>query len=412
MYLENLDRSLIIIEIYQLFLFALILLFYGYKKTTSKKILAVFFLDAGIYYLALGMYYLGNYQITVLLYHFFVPAILALYPLFYLYVKSLTNQNFSLDSRKLFHFLPSLLFFLINTPVFVMLSPEQSKWFVIYGFTETGTGLLLQLVTKIYYLWNFVVFPLQIIFYTYLIIKKIREHKNLIKELFSNLQKKQLNWLIWCITLFFALLVINNALLQTEALDDIIIRVGYNISMIAITAFLGFAGLRQIDIYKEIADEEINHIDNKDIILADQNENEIHQQNNITKKGRNNKYVTSSLSEKEKEEIVSVLEYIMLTKKLFLNPDLKMTDIVSEISLPRKQISQVINENLNDNFYNYINRYRIEESKRLLENIKFDRFSIEGIAKQSGFNSRSSFYAAFKNETGITPSQFQHLCKT
>jgi len=89
-----------------------------------------------------------------------------------------------------------------------------------------------------------------------------------------------------------------------------------------------------------------------------------------------------------------------------------MTDIVSEISLPRKQISQVINENLNDNFYNYINRYRIEESKRLLENIKFDRFSIEGIAKQSGFNSRSSFYAAFKNETGITPSQFQHLCKT
>jgi AraC-like DNA-binding protein len=146
--------------------------------------------------------------------------------------------------------------------------------------------------------------------------------------------------------------------------------------------------------------------------LADQNENEIHQQNNITKKGCNNKYVTSSLSEKEKEEIVSVLEYIMLTKKMFLNPDLKMTDIVSEISLPRKQISQVINENLNDNFYNYINRYRIEESKRLLENIKFDRFSIEGIAKQSGFNSRSSFYAAFKNETGITPSQFQHLCKT
>ena len=196
MYLENLDRSLIIIEIYQLFLFALILLFYGYKKTTSKKILAVFFLDAGIYYLALGMYYLGNYQITVLLYHFFVPAILALYPLFYLYVKSLTNQNFSLDSRKLFHFLPSLLFFLINTPVFVMLSPEQSKWFVIYGFTETGTGFLLQLVTKIYYLWNFVVFPLQIIFYTYLIIKKIREHKNLIKELFSNLQKKQLNWMM------------------------------------------------------------------------------------------------------------------------------------------------------------------------------------------------------------------------
>jgi len=225
MNLENIDRNLITIGIYQLLLFTFLLFFYGRSKPTSKKILAVFFLDAWIYYLVLGMYYLGDYQATILLYHLFVPAVLALCPLFYLYVKSLTNENFSFDGRKLLHFLPALIFFMINTPVFLMLTPEQSKWFIIYGFAETGSGQMVKLCTYIYYLWNFGVFALQIVFYLYLVIKEILQHKKKIREVFSNLQKKKLNWLIWCTGLFFALLVINNTLLQTDAVDAIIVRI-------------------------------------------------------------------------------------------------------------------------------------------------------------------------------------------
>ena len=408
MYLEDIDRYLIIIGIYQLLLFAILLLFYGSSKSTSKKILVIFFLDAWIYYLTLGVYYLGNYQVTILLYHLFVPAVLALCPIFYFYVKSLTYQNFSFDSRQLIHFLPSLIIFLINTPIFAMLSPQQSKWFIIYGFTNIGSGQLLEFTTYIYYFWNFGIFAIQIVFYGYLIRKEILCHKREIKEIFSNLQKKKLNWLIWCIALFFALLIINNILLQTDAVDDIIIRIGYNIAMIVITAFLGLAGLRQIDIYKEIIDADANHVEESKSKQKNQSHNEIPKQVSlIIKKCSNNKYVSSQLSEIEKKKIIDILEYTMQTKKLYLNPDIKMTDVAREISIPRKQISQAINENLDDNFYNYISRYRIEESKRLFENGKYNRFSIEGIAHQSGFNSRSSFYTAFKQVTGITPNQYR-----
>ncbi len=407
MYLEDIDKYLIIIGIYQLLLFALLLLFYGHLKSTSKRLHSIFFLNVWIYYLTLGMYYMGNYKSAILLYFLFVPAVLALLPIFYLYVKSLTNQNFSFDNRQLIHFLPSLIVFLINTMVFAMLTPPQSRWFIIYGFTEIGNDFTLKFTTYIYYLWNYGVFPIQIVFYSYLIRKEIICHKKEIKEMFSNLQQKKLNWLIWCIALFFTLLVINNMLLQTDAVDDIIIRIGYNIAMIIITAFLGFAGLRQIDIYKEISNVEISYRDTNGLIIVE-NLNEVYQQKTVlTKNYTSSKYVTSSLSEEEEDKIVDMLEYIMQTKKMYLNPDLKMTDVTSEISLPRKQISQAINEKLKDNFYNYINRYRIAESKHLLENIKYDRFSIEGIAHQSGFNSRSSFYTAFKNETGITPSQYR-----
>ena len=406
MNLENIDRNLITIGIYQLLLFTFLLFFYGRSKPTSKKILAVFFLDAWIYYLVLGMYYLGNYQATILLYHLFVPAVLALCPLFYLYVKSLTNENFSFDGRKLFHFLPALLFFLINTPVFLMLTPEQSKWFIVYGFAETGSSQIVKLSTYIYYLWNFGVFALQIVFYLYLVIKEILQHKKKIREVFSNLQKKKLNWLIWCTGLFFALLVINNTLLQTDAVDAIIVRIAYNIAMIVITAFLGFAGLRQIDIYDEVKVADMAHTDGDSPKVKDQGRDEIQRQTNVAERS-NNKYVASALSEEEKKKIVDVLENIMQTKKLFLNPELKITDVASEVLFPRKQISQAMNEKLSNNFYNFINRYRIEEAKRLLEDTKYSKFSIEGIAHQSGFNSRSSFYTAFRNETGVTPSQFR-----
>ena len=406
MYLESIDRNLITIGIYQLLLFTFLLFFYGRSKPTSKKILAVFFLDAWIYYLVLGMYYLGNYQATILLYHLFVPAVLALCPLFYLYVKSLTNENFSFDGRKLLHFLPALIFFMINTPVFLMLTPEQSKWFIKYGFAETGSGQIVKLCTYIYYLWNFGVFALQIVFYLYLVIKEILQHKKKIREVFSNLQKKKLNWLIWCTGLFFALLVINNTLLQTDAVDAIIVRIAYNIAMIVITAFLGFAGLRQIDIYDEVKVADMAHTDGDSPKVKDQGRDEIQRQTNVAERS-NNKYVASALSEEEKKKIVDVLENIMQTKKLFLNPELKITDVASEVLFPRKQISQAMNEKLSNNFYNFINRYRIEEAKRLLEDTKYSKFSIEGIAHQSGFNSRSSFYTAFRNETGVTPSQFR-----
>jgi len=407
-FMEHIDRSLIVIGIYQLLLFSVLLFFYGHSKTTSKKILAVFFLTAWVYYLTLGMYYLGNLQASILLYHLFVPALLAICPLFYLYVKSLTDENFAFNNRKLLHFLPSLIFFLVNTPVFAMLSPKQSEWFIIYGFTQTGSGQILKLVTYISYLWNFGAFAIQIVFYFYLIIKEILQHKKKIREVFSNLQQKNLNWLIWCTIIFFALLAINNTLLQTDAVDNINMRVGYNIAMILITAFLGLAGLRQIDIYDKIADVRIDGGKTNEPTIKPKNHNEAHKTTDVALACANNeKYVAPMLSETEEQKIIDLLENIMLTKKLFLNPELKITDVANEVSLPRRQISRAVNEKLHDNFYNFVNRYRIGEAKRLLEDVKFNQFSIEGIANQSGFNSRSSFYTAFKNETGVTPNQFR-----
>lgn len=400
--MEKLDQYLIIVEVFQLLLFSFILFFNPNSKNVSRKILGILFFIIWVSFSDIGFYYLGYYKVAILLYYVFLPALLLIMPVFYFYVKSLTEENFRFHRKKFLHFIPSVLIFIINTPVFAMLTPGQKEWFIIYGFIDIGNEPILKLSTYIFFLSNFVVLAFQTILYTWLILKTISRHKKSIKELFSNLQYKKLNWLIYCTIIFFLLVIINNSLLQTDAVDNITIRIYYNISMILITGYWGFAGLQQINIFEGIENinEETPKAQKQDHIEMEQHINEI----KITP---NMKYVASALSDKERENVIDLLKDNMKTRKLYLNPDLKITDVANEFFIPRKHISQAVNKMLDSNFYNFINKYRIEEAKRLFSDTAFNHYSVEGIARQSGFNSRSSFYTVFKNETGLTPNQYR-----
>jgi AraC-like DNA-binding protein len=70
-------------------------------------------------------------------------------------------------------------------------------------------------------------------------------------------------------------------------------------------------------------------------------------------------------------------------------------------------LSQLINEGLNQNFFDFVNSYRIEEIKKQLHDPKLSHIKIEEIAFQNGFNSKSAFNTAFKKFTQTTPSQFR-----
>ncbi|MBA4744853.1 MAG: AraC family transcriptional regulator [Muricauda sp.] len=127
----------------------------------------------------------------------------------------------------------------------------------------------------------------------------------------------------------------------------------------------------------------------------------------LTPLDKKDKYEKTGLSEAFSIELKNKLEHLMDKQKLYLNHELRLDDIAELLNISRHHASQVINENFNMSFYEFINAYRIEEAKnKLCSGFENSSESISDIAYQCGFNNRVSFYKAFKKITHITPKEF------
>lgn len=97
----------------------------------------------------------------------------------------------------------------------------------------------------------------------------------------------------------------------------------------------------------------------------------------------------------------------MEVSKPYRKPDLTLSSLSNQIRIPVHYLSQVINEKINCHFLDFINRYRIEEAKSSLIDQSSENYTIEAIAYEVGFNSKSTFYSAFKKVTNTTPANYR-----
>lgn len=105
------------------------------------------------------------------------------------------------------------------------------------------------------------------------------------------------------------------------------------------------------------------------------------------------------------DHVVQLIELIK-SQKLYLNPDLSLNEVASQMGLSRHNLSDLLSNGLQTNFYDFVNKYRIEYAKSLMTSEMINAYSLSGIARESGFNSYVSFYRVFKRMTGMTPSKF------
>ncbi|AOP33780.1 AraC family transcriptional regulator [Leptospira tipperaryensis] len=123
----------------------------------------------------------------------------------------------------------------------------------------------------------------------------------------------------------------------------------------------------------------------------------------LTKEVRKRKYEKSLLVGVDLSLLELRIEELMRDKKLYRDPELTLTTLSEDLAIKPYQLTEFLNEHLNTGFYNYVNRYRIEEAVNLLrENPEQDVLSICYFV---GFNSKSSFNDSFRKITGKTPSQ-------
>ena len=276
-------------------------------------------------------------------------------PLLYLYTKSITQKDFSIRKTNLLHFVPFIIVFI--AAVTKLQIPETYLYASIYIQTTP---------------------------YMVACIKIILDYRLRLKNYFSSLDKLNLTWMLYVVGAFFIMWMIDfiNFIFINLELSDFTFRMILSFMSLAINFVFAI-----LIFYKALQHPEI---------FAGDSESEKPQ-----------KYEQSRLTEGEKTEYLQKLRDYFKENKPFLSPDLTIAEVAHQLNVSVRYLSQVINESLGKNFYDFINSYRIEEAKRQLTEEKESKKTVLEVLYDSGFNSKSAFNSAFKKHTGFTPTEFR-----
>ncbi len=119
------------------------------------------------------------------------------------------------------------------------------------------------------------------------------------------------------------------------------------------------------------------------------------------------KYKSSTLKKEKQEEYLKKLLSYFEHEKPYLDQDLTISQVSSNLNILNAHLSQVINNSLGQGFNEFVNSYRVDLAKELIIDPEKEIYTIEAIANEAGFRSKSSFNSAFKKKLGMTPSQFK-----
>lgn len=106
-------------------------------------------------------------------------------------------------------------------------------------------------------------------------------------------------------------------------------------------------------------------------------------------------------------DAIDGVEAYMLAERPHLDPHLNVGRLAEAVEMAPRELSRVIGNSPDGSFYNFVNRFRVAEARQLLADPEEARTSVEAIGLMAGFRSRSTFYEAFKRETGVTPARFR-----
>lgn len=384
--LHNLKYIIHLIIAFLCLFFSIYLLTQKKGKRLSNILLASFLITKAISETSGALFHFRELKQLIIagtprLYYIGIPFEFISIPLLYLYILSITQEKFRLKKKYLLHAIP-FLFFLIIIIRFQLQDVE------VIRETIRSASLFNDLE------WHVINFLISLQFLSYMIssLTIVKKYGISIKNFFSDIARINLSWLNFVIWGFitYQLLILLEYIIWVVTQKSFPLLIAMYIS--AEVVFLIFICTI---IYKALCQPEI--------FLANSGITE----ENVG--GYKIKYEKNLLPEELKEEYKKQLVEFMQTKKPFLNPSLRLDDIAQKISVSNHHLSQTINTCFNQNFFDFINTYRIEESKRLLSENEGYKKTILEVLYQSGFNSKSVFNSVFKKYTGTTPTQFRRV---
>ena len=294
-------------------------------------------------------------------------------PIFYLYILSVCYSDFKLKWKHLLHGVPYLIANLVMLPRFYLTSTAQKlelfeEYNHLYEIIFLHISLHLQAI--IYLTAGFII---------------LNKAKKIFLENYSSSTIATYKWLFQLLlftSLLYAVALIKNILKYSGEVDvfnkaqTIVV-----LFVLGIVCWYVLKALRYPNLFSGVDSKLVltqNLADDNDIMQDPNNTNQI-------------------------EKLISYME----TEKPYLNPSLSLRNLADQMEMNSRELSIIINQKLNQHFFDFVNGYRIKEAMDILvDPAKTDETVLE-ILYEVGFNSKSSFNTAFKKHTGKTPTEFR-----
>ena len=307
---------------------------------------------------------------------YFVPAI-AYYvdgALLFFCFKSLVFRDFSLSKFDLLHLIPLLAYAIFIWTAFYS-QPQDQRMEMINSetFVYSANYVYMEFFSK----WIRV-------FYGIACYVLISRYSNLLQNTNSNMEKVHISWLR-ALVIGFLMVMISETLLIGAKIANVLTGFGFGqeqLSNIGLTGYyttfvlvnlLVFTAVRYFGAFEQVTET-----------------------------------ILSKKAEEEKSlqpEMAAQVDEGIRRDKIYMEPDITLDSLAESLGIMPRDLSTLINRHFGINYYEFINRYRIEEAKRMLTSDKYKNTTITDIYLQVGFNSKSVFYTFFKKIEGITPTQ-------
>ena len=287
-------------------------------------------------------------------------------PLLYFYYRRVT-EKYKFKKTDLLHLVPSLILFVYLFPIFTL--PAEEKLHLLFNRNEILYSLMTGIVMIKY---------LSLCIYAFLVyhlyMKKLEKRKS---EMGPHAIKWQrnlmvLNNLYVLFYIIYGVALLNNVMTHILMYPQIFL-------MSCIILYLGYIAYAQPSVFS-----------NKFLF------------GKLTLE----KYQKSGLTDSFSLELKDQLVLLFVEDKIYKQSNISLGILAQRLGTTRHNVSQVINEHFDLNFFHLVNKYRIEEAKEILKNDQNRNMNIIDVAYDVGFNNKVTFNKAFKAETNMTPSLY------
>ena len=307
-------------------------------------------------------------------------------PLHMIYVGALTDTHLPFARMHWYHFLPFILYKLFYLQIFFMTREELYAVFLRIRQTSEPfhimlTGLLVAVIGLTYIIIALILF---------------KRYSVKIQNIYSSLDKVNLYWLrffTYAALFVWSVVLIENVLSASGINMEDYFQVVPLLTSIFVYA-TGYIGMFKSEIFEQPEVQE-------NLRQA----HEIEARKNIIKNDK--KYEKSGLTGEKAAESLSRLQQLMEQDKPYLNPNLTLNDLSEKLNISNHNLSEILNTQLNQNFFDFVNQYRVKEVRKYLEDKNKDHLTLLSIALDAGFNSKSGFNLIFKKYMHVTPSEYR-----